>query len=103
MKQQLKFLTKASLALVSAAAFTLAPTLTHAQDYPTKPVRIIVCGGNGYVNPAYLYIAWKTGGSVHTLEKDIQDMSKLQEGSILEIGEKRYLLSGGKFKPINRL
>ena len=41
MKQQLKFWAKASLAVLSAAAFSLAPALTQAQDYPTKPVRII--------------------------------------------------------------
>lgn len=41
MKQQLKFWVKASLAMVSAAAFTLVPGLTLAQEYPMKPVRII--------------------------------------------------------------
>ena len=39
MKQQLKFWVKASLAVVSAVA--LSTGTTQAQEYPTKPVRII--------------------------------------------------------------
>ena len=41
MKQMIQTWTTASLALLSAVAFGLTPALTQAQEYPTKPVRII--------------------------------------------------------------
>ncbi len=38
------------------------------------PVRIILCGTEKGVNPAYVNLAYKTKGSVHTIENDIYDL-----------------------------
>ncbi|UTW61212.1 leucine-rich repeat domain-containing protein [bacterium SCSIO 12741] len=41
-----------------------------------RPVHVILCGYNPMVgvNPQYMEIAFRTGGSIHTLEKDIYDV-----------------------------
>jgi hypothetical protein len=38
------------------------------------PVRIILCGTAQGVNPAYVNLAYKTKGSLHTIENDIYDL-----------------------------
>lgn len=40
-------------------------------DKIDKPVHIILCDYKGYIHPHYLKIARETGGSIHTIEKDI--------------------------------
>jgi Leucine rich repeat/Leucine Rich repeats (2 copies)/Leucine Rich Repeat len=60
------------------------------------PIQVIICGYNKKigVNPQYLEIAFKTGGSVHTIEEDLYDIDaeldkkgKLKmKGSDLKIG-----------------
>lgn len=62
-----------------------------------QPVHIIVCGVTGEIHPDYLRIAWKTGGSIHTMEQDITDIAKTMDGEIVTIGKMKYRLSGGKF------
>ncbi len=67
-----------------------------------KPVRVVLCGTNLYgvkrfINPQYLDLARKTGGSIHTMEEDIENLAKLKEGEEISIGGTKYLLSGGKF------
>ncbi|MDX5320942.1 MAG: hypothetical protein LPK45_07535 [Bacteroidota bacterium] len=66
-----------------------------------KPVHIILCGTQaGYINVEYLQIAHKTGGSIHTIEQDIDDLTKLSEGAELEISGHRYKIIKGKFELI---
>lgn len=61
------------------------------------PVHIIVCGAyTGNVNIDYLNIALATGGSVHTIEDDFNDLAKLTEGSTLTIGSQKYKVKKGK-------
>jgi hypothetical protein len=43
----------------------------------TKPVKVIVCGSLGTLNTQYLDLARATGGSIHTIEKDIEGLVKL--------------------------
>ena len=38
------------------------------------PVKIILCGTYSSINPQYLNLAYKTGGSIHTIEDDIFDI-----------------------------
>lgn len=53
----------------------------------TKPVRVILCGvENGRINPQYLNIAKFTGGSVHTIEEDIENLANAQIHDILKAG-----------------
>jgi len=66
-------------------------------DFKT-PVHIIVCGSTaGYVHPDYLKIAWKTKGSIHTMEQDIVSLARLSEGQQLKIGGATYRIMGGDF------
>jgi len=71
-------------------------------DKFTKPVHIIVCGSNGGIHPDYLRIAWKTKGSVHTMEEDITAIAKLLDGQTITIGGKIYKLLKGKFIEMER-
>ena len=66
------------------------------------PVRVILCGTdyNGIKSPANaqcLDLAKKTGGSVHTIEKDLEDIAKTKEGNEVVLGVVTYTLRGGKF------
>ncbi len=63
----------------------------------TKPVKVIICGSNGYIHPDYLNIAYKTGGSVHTMEEDITELMKLREGDIFTFKGVKYKIVDGKF------
>jgi hypothetical protein len=62
----------------------------------THPVRIILCGG-GAPHEDYLQIAWKTKGSIHTIDEDITEIAGLTEGQEMMIGGYRYRIMGGRF------
>lgn len=62
-----------------------------------QPVHIIVCGFQNSIHPDYLEIAWKTKGSVHTMEEDITAIAKLLDGQTITIGGRIYKLVKGKF------
>lgn len=62
------------------------------------PVHIILCGtSEGAIEPDYLQIAWKTKGSVHTIEEDIHSLARLSEGQEISILGTRYKIMGGEF------
>ena len=65
-----------------------------------EPVHVILCGYNGAVLVDYLEIAWKTGGSIHTIEQDITKIAKMSEGQTLTVGGIDYKIMGGKFVTI---
>jgi hypothetical protein len=45
-----------------------------------KPIRVLICDPyKGWVNPEYVRIAFETGGSLHTLEADIENRMQLQD------------------------
>lgn len=63
----------------------------------TAPVHIILCGYEGAINEDYLEIAYKTGGSVHTIEQDIFDLlQKVKNGKFTFQG-KEYTFTNGSF------
>lgn len=77
------------------------------------PVRVIVCGSSWpgmkkTINTQYLDLAKRTGGSLHTMEEDIEDLAKLKEGETVIVGGEKYQIKGGKFyllgssKPLTR-
>ena len=73
-----------------------------------QPVRVILCGIGDpsslpYPNPQYLQLAYRTGGSLHTLEEDILSLKKLLEGEEIQIGWQTYRLEKGEFKPLKRM
>ncbi len=63
-----------------------------------RPVKIILCGATtGIINADYLEIARRTGGSIHTMEKDIMDLGKVTEGSEITIGKVTYRVINNRF------
>jgi hypothetical protein len=63
------------------------------------PVRILLCGTkNVDISPIYLEIVKRNGGSLHTIEQDLVDLIKLNEGEIITVGEERFQVVGGRFK-----
>ncbi len=64
------------------------------------PVRVILCGTDDFVNTEYLNLAYKTGGTVHTINEDITQLIHVGEGKSIVIAGKKYLLQKGKFIPI---
>jgi TonB family protein len=65
-----------------------------------KPIKMIMCGTFGGINPAYLDIAKQTKGSLHTIEEDIMNLMELNEGEEITIGGRKYQIKRGKFVPI---
>jgi hypothetical protein len=65
-----------------------------------KPVHIIICSQIERFHPDYIEIAQKTGGSIHTLENEI-DLSKVQqEGKTFTLGSVEYKVESGKITTI---
>lgn len=62
-----------------------------------SPVHVILCGASPFLNTSYLQLAYDTGGSLHTLYKDIGDMANLPNGSFIDFGVFRYRLNNGRF------
>lgn len=69
----------------------------------TKPVRVIVCGGGDAINPNYLKLARITGGSVHTLNEDLTDLTQKAEGSKFMFQAVEYEIRSGDIKPLTRM
>jgi hypothetical protein len=69
------------------------------------PIRIILAGVDKTlgVHEHYLEIAYKTGGSIHTLEEDIFDLKKMLDGQSVFIGEFEYRVMRGKFIQVSKL
>ncbi|MFT5823734.1 MAG: hypothetical protein ACI8ZM_004996 [Crocinitomix sp.] len=61
----------------------------------SKPIHVILCGANSKINLAYIQLAYDTGGSVHTIEEDM-DMRSIKEGIKFKIGNSHYTLSKGR-------
>lgn len=67
------------------------------------PVHIVLCGTEQGINENYLEIAYKTGGSIHTIEQDIENLTQLADGATLTIGKFQYRVSRGKFIQLTRI
>ncbi len=68
----------------------------------TKPIKIVLCGVYGPVNADYLNIARKTKGSLHLIERDIYELSKMKEGDTIEINGRKYKIIDGEFKELKK-
>jgi hypothetical protein len=65
----------------------------------SMPVKVVLCGiKDGIINTQYLDLARATGGSIHTIEGDLMDLVKLNEGGMIEINDKVYQIKDGKFQ-----
>lgn len=60
-------------------------------------VNIIVCGFSGVINPQYVNLAYHTGGSVHTMEDDIDHLNKLVKDDVMVIDNIKYKLDTDDF------
>lgn len=67
------------------------------------PVHIILCGANNFILEDYLNIAWKTKGSIHTMEEDITRLASMSEGQEIKIGKSIYKIMGGEFVRITKV
>lgn len=62
-----------------------------------RPIRVILCGTEMGINPAYLDIARLTKGSLHTIEKDISRLVDMNEGEKIQIGAQSFVIKRGRF------
>lgn len=64
------------------------------------PVRVILCGvyEGMEVNADYLNIAYKTKGSIHTIEQDIANLVKQVSGKTFHVNGFNYILKNGSIK-----
>jgi hypothetical protein len=62
----------------------------------SKPVHVIVCGGEVGVHPDYITIALKTNGSLHFINKDEVDLLSLKNGEKVLIRGRYYQLANDK-------
>lgn len=60
-----------------------------------KPVHVIVCGSFSGVNVKYIQLAIDTGGSIHTIENDL-DSRDIKSGESFKVGKFYYALVEGK-------
>lgn len=72
--------------------------------YLKVPIKIILCGvkEDRPIHADYLNLARRTGGSVHTLEKDLENLVRFQEGQTIQLGKGLYQIQAGKFVAIER-
>lgn len=68
-----------------------------------KPVRIILCGTNEGVNVDYLNIALRTNGSIHTIEQDLVNLVRLNEGTSINLGKEVFVIKNGKIEYLKKL
>jgi hypothetical protein len=73
------------------------------QQCLTRPVHIILCNTKNGINPQYINLAWKSGGSLHTKKWDIHNIQELLEEDKLLLNGVKYVVSGnGWIMPANR-
>lgn len=66
------------------------------------PIKVVLCGTEKGVLIDYLELAYKSGGSVHTIEEDITSLMKLNDGETVEIGNVKYVIQNGKFSRLTK-
>jgi hypothetical protein len=79
----------------------IADNLSNMRDYELlskikKPVKVILCGTNYGINVQYVNLAYRTKGSIHTIEQDIDNMMEMKDGQKIKIGKKNFKISDGK-------
>jgi len=45
-----------------------------------------------------LELAYKTGGSLHTMEEDLENLINLNNGSVIEFAGSKFQVINGEFK-----
>lgn len=62
------------------------------------PVRVVLCGTQININQELMNLAKMTNGSIHTMEQDLYDLSKLAEGKIFEFNHKKFIIKNGNIE-----
>jgi hypothetical protein len=60
-----------------------------------KPIHVIICGGNYGINLAYIQLAIDTGGTIHTIEEDL-DFRKIEPNTQFKLGSYYFTIMNGK-------
>jgi len=63
----------------------------------TKPIKLVLCGTWGGINPEYLDFIRQNKGSLHTMNSDLVSLIKTNEGQVLEIEGLKYFFKNGHF------
>ena len=66
-------------------------------DQVKYPVRVILCGVEDKINEDFLEVAYRTGGSIHTIEEDLMNLSSAVNGSEVTINNNVYKILDGRF------
>src|SRR5437868_11190112 len=67
-------------------------------DKIKRPVHVILCGVyRGLINADYVELAYRTKGSLHTMEEDIENLAVMNDGETIHIGSSTFKLEKGKF------
>jgi len=73
------------------------------QQCLNKPLHILLCNTRNGINPQYINLAWKTDGSLHTKDWDLENIDQLLRSNQLIIEDKQYVLTqNGWIMPANR-
>jgi hypothetical protein len=65
------------------------------------PVKVVLCGALSTINTQYIDLAYRTKGSIHTIEEDIVDLIKITEGKDIVINKRKYRLIKGSFEMVD--
>jgi len=65
------------------------------------PVKVVLCGAISTINTQYIDLAYRTKGSIHTIEEDIVDLIKITEGKDIIINKRKYRLIKGSFEMVD--
>jgi len=76
------------------------PRDTALLDNIKKPVHVILCGvrNNHTIRTAYLNLAYKTKGSIHTMEEDLLFLTQYNEGRTFTFMGNNYIVRNGKLE-----
>lgn len=62
-----------------------------------RPVHIVLCGTEGGVNPTYIEMVRENGGTLHTIEQDLETLGKMEEGESVSIQGRTYTIKGAEW------
>lgn len=63
-----------------------------------KPIKVLTCQVDAKgVNSQLLNVAFKTNGSLHTLDEDIVNLSSIAVGEKIKIGQREYRRTSNGF------
>ncbi len=84
--------------LVLIADNNAPPRDISIKNQITKPVKIILCNAEHYIQPDYLMLAKVTGGSLHTRTQDFNQLSKMKRDDKFQYGLYTYTFTGTGFE-----